>query len=201
MTTLVKICGLTDAAAVNAAVLSGADAVGFVFAESVRRLQPSRAIEISGDVPANVKRVAVMLHPTPSEWEEVRETFSPDVLQADIEDFADLVVPDDIERWPVIREGRVATDRAVPTTFVYEGTSSGSGQKVDWSKAAELARRGNMILAGGISAGNVAAAIREVAPFGVDVSSAVESAPGKKDVNKIQAFMEAVKAAQQETSS
>ena len=198
MTTLVKICGLTDAAAVNAAIAGGANAVGFVFAASVRRLQTGQAIEIAGDVPPDVKRVAVMMHPTRSEWEEVREAFRPDVLQTDIEDFATLEVPDHVERWPVIREGRTPHGGELPTTFIYEGSKSGSGQKVDWAKAAKLARRGNLILAGGISAANVAAAIREVAPFGVDVSSAVESEPGRKDIGKIQAFMDAVKAAEQE---
>ncbi len=77
--------------------------------------------------------------------------------------------------------------------FVYEGNASGSGETVDWAFAAQLAKRGKMILAGGLSIANALEAIMEVAPFGVDVSSGVESAPGKKDATKIQAFMDAVR--------
>ena len=82
----------------------------------------------------------------------------------------------------------------LPATFVYEGKASGSGTTVDWQLAAQMARRGNMILAGGLSPENVQEAIRQVAPFGVDVSSGVESSPGKKDTNRIQDFIDAVRA-------
>ena len=79
--------------------------------------------------------------------------------------------------------------------FVYEGKASGSGETVDWTSAAQLAKRGNMILAGGLDIANVSDAIRQVAPFGIDVSSGVEAAPGKKDTTMIQAFIEAVRTA------
>lgn len=190
---LVKICGLTDAAAVAAAAASGADAIGFVFAESVRRISVQRAVEISAEVPKTIKRVAVMMHPSSNEWQEVRTGFRPDVLQTDIGDFEKLDVPDEIERWPVLREGAIPDDEEVPETFVYEGMLSGSGETVDWRVAAQMAKRGNMILAGGLSIANVTEAINEVAPFGVDVSSGVESVPGKKDTAKIKAFIDAVR--------
>jgi len=189
MTTFIKICGLTDTLAVQAAVDAGADAVGFVFAESSRRVTPQHAAAISAMVPQQIKRVAVMLHPANDEWLEVAEVFQPDVLQTDVADFASLEVAANIERWPVFREGAASTAQALPQMFVYEGHNSGRGEKVDWAIAANLAKRGRMILAGGLSVGNVAAAILEVAPFGVDVSSAVESQPGKKDPAKIQAFV------------
>jgi len=189
MTTFIKICGLTDTLAVQAAVDAGADAVGFVFAESSRRVTPQHAAAISAMVPQQIKRVAVMLHPANDEWLEVAEVFQPDVLQTDVADFARLEVAANIEKWPVFREGATSTAQALPQMFVYEGHNSGRGEKVDWAIAANLAKRGRMILAGGLSVGNVAAAILEVAPFGVDVSSAVESQPGKKDPAKIQAFV------------
>lgn len=193
MTIFIKICGLTDTAAVQAAVDAGADAVGFVFAESSRRVTPQHAAEISAIVPQPIKRVAVMLHPTSDEWIEVAEVFQPDVLQTDVADFAGLDVAANIERWPVFREGAASKAEELPHMFVYEGQKSGHGETVDWTIAAKLAQRGRMILAGGLGAGNVAAAIREVAPFGVDVSSAVESQPGKKDPAKIQAFIAAAR--------
>lgn len=192
MTTLVKICGLTDAAGVQAAVDGGADAVGFVFAESVRRIAPRQAQAIAAAVPEGVLRVAVMLHPGDAEWREVREVFAPDVLQTDAADFAHLDVPDGIRRWPVVREGD--DTEVLPAEFLYEGRSSGQGEPVDWQQAARLAARGRMILAGGLSEDNVTDAIARVAPWGVDVSSAVEAEPGRKDPQRIRAFIAAVRA-------
>lgn len=196
MTLLVKICGLGDQRAVCAAVDAGADAVGFVFFEkSPRNITPEAAAIIAAEVPENILRVAVMLHPKKELWNEVSEALKPDVLQTDHGDFSYLDVADHIAWWPVLREGRVPHDGALPATFVYEGTRSGQGQTVNWSIAADIARRGRMILAGGLTIDNVADAINEVAPFGVDVSSAVETAPGKKDVAKIAAFVAAARAA------
>jgi phosphoribosylanthranilate isomerase len=81
---------------------------------------------------------------------------------------------------------------------LYEGARSGAGEAIDWTMAAEVARRGNMILAGGLSAENVAEAIATVRPFGVDASSAVESSRGVKDSQKIRDFIRAAKAAGKE---
>lgn len=196
----VKICGLSTEKHVRVAVDAGADAVGFVFAESVRRVDPIRAAEITTGIPSSVKRVAVMLHPSNEEWQEVRQRFSPDVLQTDAEDFAALDIPDDIECWPVYREGQKVTGTfrlvtEVPVTFLYEGAKSGQGETVDWSAAAGLAGKGNMILAGGLGPDNVSEAIATAKPFGVDVSSGVELAPGQKDSDKIREFIRAAKAA------
>lgn len=138
-----------------------------------------------------------MLHPEAALWNEVRDVLRPDVLQADSDDFSYLEVAANIEKWPVLREGALTTDSVLPSTFVYEGVLSGQGHEVDWDCAADLARRGRLILAGGLTADNVAEAISKVAPYGVDVSSGVESGPGKKDVAKIAAFVAAAKAATQ----
>jgi len=194
MSLLIKICGLGDRQQVAAAVAAGADAVGFVFAESVRKVTPQRARDISQAVPPAVRRVAVMLHPSNDEWQEVLQVFAPDVLQTDAEDFAVLDVPDNIERWPVLREGRALP--AMDTAYVYEGGASGRGETVDWSAAAHIASDGGMILAGGLGAANVADAIATVRPMGVDVSSGVESAPGQKDSQLINEFIYAARAAE-----
>ena len=194
MSVFVKICGLRNPEHVRAAVDAGADAVGFVFAESVRRVTPPEAAAISADVPSTVKRVAVMLRPTNDEWQEVLSGFMPDVLQTDAEDFAALDIPESIERWPVYREGASLDESR--NTYIYEGQKSGQGETVDWSRAAAIAIGGHMILAGGLAAGNVAEAIATVRPFGVDVSSAVESASGQKDIRLIFEFVSAAKAAE-----
>jgi phosphoribosylanthranilate isomerase len=193
VTPFVKICGLREAAAVDAAVAAGADAVGFVFARSVRRVSAREAAVAASRVPRQVLRVAVMLHPTPEEWREVETILRPDVLQTDAADFDYLDVPPGIARWPVLREGGPVPG-TLPDTFVYEGAASGRGERVDWRAAAALAKRGRMLLAGGLTPGNVARALAEVAPWGVDVSSAVESAPGTKDPTRIQSFLAAAKA-------
>ena len=196
MSLFVKICGLRDAANVAASIEAGANAIGFVFAESVRRVTPRQARDASEMCPANIARVAVMRHPSDEQWQNVLDEFRPDVLQTDAGDFADLDIPENVIRWPVIREGEDVQE--LPEVFLYEGASSGSGETVDWSRAATVAARGRMILAGGLDADNVARAIAEVRPWGVDVSSAVESAPGLKEPELIRRFIGAVRAAERE---
>ncbi|HNP37912.1 MAG TPA: phosphoribosylanthranilate isomerase, partial [Woeseiaceae bacterium] len=148
--------------------------------------------------PGSVTRVAVMRHPRNDEWQQVLAGFRPDVLQTDADDFAALEVPASVARWPVLRESGTIGD-VLPETFLYEGAISGKGQTVDWERAATIAGQGNMILAGGLDAGNVAAAVRIVRPFGVDVSSAVESAPGVKNPDLIRKFVTAARAAEKDT--
>ena len=194
MSVLVKVCGLQEKNHVDDAVEAGAGALGFVFAESPRQVTPALARTISEHVPTHVKRVAVMLHPGNDEWLAVLEQFAPDVLQTDSRDFDGLEVPETVERWPVYREGKSVPD--TDATYVYEGPKSGNGETVDWSVAAELARRGNMVLAGGLKPDNVARAIRTVRPFGVDASSGLESAPGRKDSHLITEFISAARTAE-----
>ena len=198
MSLFVKICGLQKADDVKAAVSAGADAVGFVFAESVRRVTPEQARKLTQYLPKRVRRVAVMRHPSQSEWQEVLDMFSPDILQTDIDDFESLEVPASVERWPVIREGYAGIEGKLPAVFLYEGQRSGAGQTVDWPRAAEIAKRGNVILAGGLGVDNIATAIRTVHPHGVDVSSGVESRPGRKDPGLIRLFIKAARAAEKQ---
>ena len=195
MTLMVKICGLRNAADVGAAVEAGANALGFVFADSVRRVEPAEASHAVEALPDGVLRVAVMRHPSNAEWQAVLDGFAPDVLQTDAEDYAELDVPESV-RWPVYREGKIVDTASMPQEFLYEGSKSGAGETVDWARAEVIAREGNMLLAGGLSPDNVAAAIAAVRPWGVDVSSGVESAPGRKDPQKINEFIKAARAAE-----
>jgi phosphoribosylanthranilate isomerase len=195
MNLLVKICGLTTPAAVDAAVAAGADAVGFVFyGPSPRNLTPDRAAVLAARVPRRVRRVAVTLHPDQALVDAVLRKFTPDVWQTDAQDFANLSVPARIERWPVLRAGQPLPER-VPARFLYEGAKSGAGERADWTVAAALARAGELVLGGGLGPDNVAAAIAAVRPYGVDVSSGVESAPGRKDLGRIEAFVAAARTA------
>lgn len=196
--TIVKICGLTDATAVRAALDAGADAIGFVFADSVRRISPADARKLAIDIPPDVTKVAVMKNPSHAEWEEVFEVFQPDAIQTDLVDIALLEISHSVRTWPVVREKIDKLKRKIPGCFVYEGPKSGSGQTVDWEVAAHMTRHGHMILAGGLSPVNVAEAIQVVQPYGVDVSSGVEAKPGKKDPDKIRDFISAVRKADSE---
>ena len=137
-----------------------------------------------------------MKQPSQDEWREVLGGFAPDILQTDSGDFASLDVPQSIGRWPVIREGDTVT--TWPAEFVYEGRQSGVGQTVDWNAAAKVATQGRMVLAGGLDPANVAQAVAETRPWGVDVSSGVESRPGEKDADRIREFIGAVRAAEKQ---
>ncbi len=190
----VKVCGLTTSDAVAAAVDAGVNAVGFVFAESKRRVTPRQAAELARDVPRQIVRVAVMLHPSQAELDEVWSQFRPDVLQTDVDDLATLHVPADLKVTPVFRAGR-ELPATLPTRLLFEGPVSGTGETTDWSAAAALAARTQLILAGGLKPANVAEAISIARPFGVDVSSGVEARPGVKDPQKIHDFVRNARAA------
>ena len=190
----IKICGMTSAAAVTAAIEAGVDAIGFVFAESPRQLTPRAAASLARAARTRVRCVAVTRHPTQRSLDEILNVFRPDVLQTDVADFATLRVPAALERLPVMRSGE-SVPAVLPERVLFEGSTSGSGVVSDWKAAHALARRTALVLAGGLSADNVAAAIAAVQPFGVDVSSGVEERPGVKSAVAIVRFVSAVRAA------
>ncbi|MEM9687946.1 MAG: phosphoribosylanthranilate isomerase [Pseudomonadota bacterium] len=191
---MVKICGLKSSSDVASACRAGADAVGFVFAESVRQVTPTGASLACTTLKDGVQTVAVMKHPTQALVDEVIDVFAPDILQTDAGDFDALSIPSGVKRWPVYREG--GDEPGDEHTFLYEGPKSGAGQTVDWRQAKTMTTRGRLVLAGGLSPDNVGDAILAVEPWGVDVSSGVESAPGVKDRDRIYAFVKAARAAE-----
>ena len=190
----IKICGLRTPDDVAAAVAAGADALGFVFAPSPRRVTPDQALELCRGLAPRVIRVAVMRHPTGEEWARVRDVFAPDWLQTDAGDFA-AIGRLDCKPLPVHRD----VDRpagAWPRRILFEGARSGRGERADWPGAARLAARTRVILAGGLDSGNVVEAIETVRPWGVDVSSGVERSRGIKDAGKITEFVARARAAE-----
>jgi len=190
----IKICGMTSPAAVEAALEARVDAIGFVFASSVRKLTPGVAATLARPARGRVRCVAVMQHPTQAAVDEVLRTFAPDLLQSDAGDFARLRLPAALETLAVVREG-AELPVPLPARILFEGPASGRGRVSDWSLAAALASRTELVLAGGLSEANVAAAIAQVHPFGVDVSSGVEASPGVKSPAAIARFVAAVRAA------
>lgn len=193
----IKICGITSAEALEAALESRVDAVGFVFASSVRRVDLPQAAALAARARGRCALVAVTLHASQSWVDEILRSFAPDMLQAERSDLERLRLPQDLRTLSVLR----GAPAAVPAGRVlYEGCSSGSGMLADWGQAEQLARECELVLAGGLNAANVITAVQTVRPFGVDVSSGVESAPGRKSPELIREFVQSARAARREQS-
>jgi phosphoribosylanthranilate isomerase len=190
----IKICGMTTPAAVSAALNVQVDALGFVFADSPRQLTPQAAVALAAPARGRVRCVAVTRHPSREALEEILAVFGPDVLQTDMADLDYLGSLPGLKLLPVVRAGEAVPQR-LPCPVLFEGPASGTGVASDWRTARALARRTQLVLAGGLNADNVAAAISAVDPFGIDVSSGVEEERGVKSPLKIMGFVAAVRAA------
>lgn len=194
----VKICGMTDARAVAAALEAGADAIGFVFAPSVRQVTPAQAAELARPARGRALCVAVTQHPSTELLQQIFQLFRPDVWQSDLPDQLHAGRQGAAPMWPVLRgappQDFIASLRP-DRRILFEGPKSGTGRVADWSAAQSLAARCELILAGGLSPANVAQAIAAVHPFGVDVSSGVEEAPGRKSPELIEEFVGRARAA------
>jgi len=212
--TRVKICGVRDKTHALAVVEAGADFIGLVFAPSKRQVSPAKACEIASAVKKSndaVKVVGVFVNAPSSQvneladfcaldwvqlsgdesWEYCREVVrpvikairidqqSPEELYAELSTGGKLLPP---QRFIALLDSRV------------EGKYGGTGESFDWKLVQQVAKRFPVIIAGGLDPKNVAKLIERVAPWGVDVSSGVETG-GVKDIAKIKAFIEAVRKA------
>ena len=197
----IKICGLTREEDVKAAVAAGADAIGFVFTQSPRRVTSDTAKHLLDYVPDGVLRVGLFLDQDRSEIDRVIDSVPLDVLQFHgSEREADCGVYGLPWLKAVAMENSGSAKRAesdYPGAMGLlldshkAGKRGGSGRIFDWSLSAPLSIP--VWLAGGLHADNVGEAIRAVRPFAVDVSSGVEVAPGIKDAARISAFVKAVR--------
>jgi len=206
MSLWIKICGMTTPEAVEASLDAGVDAIGFVFAQSVRQVTPEKAATLAATARGRVLCAAVTRHPTQQAIDEIVAVFKPDLLQTDAADLTGLRLPAQLTVLPVYRQApaadlqpaadilRLPSDiPQLPARVLFEGPASGSGRLSDWRAASRLARQTELILAGGLTATNVAEAIGEVHPFGVDVSSGVEERPGIKSQAAIARFVSAAR--------
>jgi phosphoribosylanthranilate isomerase len=189
----IKICGLTTPDAVEAALDAGVEAIGFVFAKSVRRVSPEQALQLAAPARGRATCVAVTRHPSQQDIDEIVSIFKPDVLQTDAPNFELLKLPTGLQRLPVFRGTPADEGASLPGRLLFEGSTSGAGTLADWTAAGKLARRTQLVLAGGLNPGNVAAAIQAVGPFGVDVSTGVEVRPGVKSPAEIANFVRAAR--------
>jgi phosphoribosylanthranilate isomerase len=195
----VKICGITRIEDARAAIAAGADALGFVFArESPRFLAPDRAGRIIAELPPFVARVGVFVNSDEATVRRAIQESGVDTLQFhgdETPEFCRRFVPQAVYRAFRVR-GPETLERlaAFPTSAwlldsYVPGQAGGTGATFNWELAARAVALGRpVILAGGLTPDNVAAAIRQVQPWGVDVSSGVESGPGIKDGSKVRAF-------------
>jgi phosphoribosylanthranilate isomerase len=206
----IKICGLTTPAAAEAAAALGVDAVGFVFAQSPRRIEPDAARSLSARLSPFVTRVAVFRYPDPADVERVITAVAPQVIQTECSQEIEDTVARRAALLPVFHDGDDLVDRVTryrdrsssATTVLLEAPGRGGrGVAPDWSRAAQVARSVHLVLAGGLTPENVEDAIRAVHPYAVDVSSGVEAAPGEKDPRRMEQFVAAVRRAEQQLES
>ena len=187
----VKICGLTNREDALAAVEAGARAVGFIFCEkSPRHVTPEKVAAFSGDIPKDIWKVGVFVNESPARIEEISAQAGLDIAQLHGAE-TPAEHPRGLRVWKAFRlepDGADHADPAYPAeAILLDGP--GAGIAFDWARRNEFT--GNVILAGGLNENNVREAIERTHPWAVDVSSGVESAPGKKDHARMKRFIEA----------
>ncbi len=201
----IKICGITNTIDALQAVDAGADALGFVFYKhSPRHVSPNVVKSIVVDLPPFVLPIGVFVNEEPEKVQTIMNECGLALAQIHGDESAGYC--ESLGR-PVIRGIRLRDRNTLVAMAEYKGRArvrgfvldtfsdaayGGTGKTADWTLAAEAARSFSFLLAGGLTPGNVQDAIRTVQPYGVDVSSGVEAAPGKKDPVKVKAFIQAV---------
>ena len=196
-----KVCGITRLTDALHAVNQGASALGFVFwPKSPRYVTAEQAAAIIRELPPTLMTIGVFVNEPVDGIRATVETAGLTTVQLHGDEppaYADALP------WPLLRSLALSdvplTAWPIETTVVLDAvdplTRGGTGRTIDWNAAAEVARGRKVILAGGLTAENVATAIATVKPFGVDVSSGVEEAPGVKDFDKVTRFLANARAA------
>lgn len=196
----VKICGITNESDALLAVAMGADAVGFIFAPSTRQIAPTRAGDIAKRLPPEVLTVGVFRNEAPKRVIEIvnRQGLGAAQLHGDESPEDTLYVRD---RVPRTMKAFVAGSKQVDTArrwgtdpILLDAPKPGSGESYDYSMAAKAPVGLHVVLAGGLDPQNVSDAILAARPWGVDVSTGVESGPGRKDPKLVADFIKAARA-------
>ncbi|HEY2115669.1 MAG TPA: phosphoribosylanthranilate isomerase [Candidatus Angelobacter sp.] len=214
MRTWIKICGTTSLEDALSSIAAGADALGFIFAPSKRRILPENAQKIIRELPPNIEKIGVFLNTGAMGIRQVVR----EVELTGIQMHGEGEFPPEV--YSYLPEDRRDRLRKIKTVIVWEGfelrfdsyaavpgvvdawlfdSGAGSGQTFDWHAAlAKLGeRQWKFIVAGGLNPENVGEAIRTFRPWGVDVVTGVEREPGRKDPEKLKAFVAAVRRAEQ----
>lgn len=190
---MIKICGIRDAETAVLSIEAGATAIGLVFADSPRRVTAEEAARIVAELPPGVERIGVFRQADLRQLAQILDLVKLDAVQVHRAES----LPEQLQGCEVIPGVRVefVGEYDHDRVLVDSPFGEGSGIAWDFNDARGLARTRRMILAGGLSPENVTKAIERVHPYGVDVSSGVESAPGIKDHGRIREFVSAAREA------
>ena len=192
--TKVKICGLSTVEAVETAVLAGADYIGFVFAESKRQVSLEQAQELAKRVTGKTKIVGVFVSPSLEDLEQAIGQVPLDMVQIH-GTFDEVLIP--LISVPVIRAIQLSDQEAQVSSqadyLLFDAPVAGSGQTFDWGLLKDQKIQQDFFIAGGLTVDNVRQARETFQPYVLDVSSGVET-DGRKDIEKIKAFIEGAKA-------
>ena len=199
----VKICGLTNLEDAEAALAAGADYLGFVlYSKSPRGIAAAKLKELLAGLSRPCRAVAVVVNESPAAVEALARECRLWAVQVHGDEPAAEFANCTCRLWRAVRvSGQIVTPdpAAWPAAERYVvdaaalGLYGGTGSVADWTGAAALAVRRVVMLAGGLTPENVGAAVEAVRPAGVDVASGVESAPGRKDHEKLRRFIEAAR--------
>ena len=200
----VKVCGITNPEDARLAAGSGADAIGLIFAKSSRKVSVEEAREIAATLPDGVLKVGVFVNEEPEEVLWIAREVGLDYVQLHGDETPETVT--------FLREGGVKVMKALRvrdegSLAALEGYGAdlimldawseklrgGTGERFDWALAKSLKGRGNIVISGGLSPENVREAISFFEPYGVDASSSLEEAPGKKNEERVRRFVSAAK--------
>jgi phosphoribosylanthranilate isomerase len=205
MSVKVKICGITSAPDAMASIEAGADALGFMFYDqSPRHVSVPAAAAIIRELPPFVMKVGVFVNAPGELVQRAIGECGLNLLQFHGEEPPGYCTQFGLMSMKAFRMRDVGSLRALPDypteawllDAYSNGARGGTGEKFNWDLAVEAKKFGRLIfLAGGLTPENVAGAVKKVEPFAVDVSSGVEFAPGKKDLEKVRAFIQAAKSA------
>ena len=199
--TKIKICGITNLEDGLKCAEAGADALGFVFAPSLRQVTPKKANEICKKLPRSISKVGVFVNETPSTLLKIAGACQLGYVQLhgseDRGYLGQLTLP-------YVKVFRVKDESILQEIANYRlslfmldtfsnGRLGGGGKNFDWEIAVQAKKFGRLILSGGLNPENVRTALERVRPYGVDVCSGVERAPGKKDIEKVKKFIQEVR--------
>jgi phosphoribosylanthranilate isomerase len=200
MTIQVKICGICDAEGAQAAIEAGADLIGFHFCRSDRRVTPEEAKAIVDGLSLRPTIVGVFIDQDAEEVRQIADFVGLDLLQLHGSETPGFDAGRPVMKVLKVRDGQVPDADEWPDPIMLDSWSAdqrgGTGLTWDWERARELLASRKVFIAGGLEPGNVGKVVSQFKPYGVDVSSGVESAVRVKDPAKVRAFVHAVRIAE-----
>ena len=196
--TFMKVCGITRASDAHHAVTHGASALGFVFwPQSPRYIAPNKAAIIISELQDNIQTVGVFVDQAPKEISRVVSETGISMVQLhgdESSNYAEQIQIPFLKAMTLENAAETMANWPEPTVMLLDANDAvkrgGTGKRIDWTRAAAVASCRRVILAGGLTDINIEEAITTVRPYGVDVSSGVEDAPGIKNLNKLSCFLD-----------